>query len=103
MIKFSFHCPIRRKECKAKEVKQLVLLLFDKLTQDFRQHNVSRYRIQPSYINVVDIIKDAIHTNTYNDQVTEFNKDVQKWENRFLSLKNLLHQSDLSESEKMTC
>ena len=30
------------------------------------------------------MIKDTIDVNTHNDQVTEFNNNVQKWENRFL-------------------
>ena len=54
------------------------------------------------HIRVVEIIKDPININTYNDQVTEFNKNVQQWENRFLSFKDLVHQSNLSESEKIT-
>ena len=33
------------------------------------------------------MIEDSINVNTYNDHVTEFNKDVQQWENRFSSLK----------------
>ena len=37
------------------------------------------------HIRVVEMIKHPIYVNTYNDQVTEFIKDVQQWENRFLS------------------
>ena len=36
------------------------------------------------HIRVVEMIKDTIDVNTHNDQVTEFNNNVQKWENRFL-------------------
>ena len=52
------------------------------------------------HIKVVEIIKDAININTYNDQVTEFNKDVQQWENRFLSIA-VVYRRDLPESEKI--
>ena len=45
-------------------------------------------------LRVVEMIKDPINVNTYYDQVTEFNKDVQQWENRFLSFKDLVHRTE---------
>ena len=51
------------------------------------------------HISVVKWIKNPINVNIY--QVTEFNKDVQQWENRFLTLKDLVRRNDLPESEKI--
>ena len=65
-------------------------------------HRISEDIEYNPHIRVVEMIKDPIDVNTYNDQVTEFNKDIQQWENRFSSFKDLVHQSNLPESEKVT-
>ena len=42
------------------------------------------------HIRVAEMIKDPINVNTYNDQVTEFNKDVQQCEIDFCIFKDLV-------------